>query len=430
MTSLPADTGAPRVRAEELPLARRLLAFGVILAGYVCYSYAWNTVDVLRPYIRAAAGLSLQEVGLLYSAQSLGALLGALTLGQLADRHGRRGVLVGITAGYGLALLAGLAATSLGTLLVQRLVLGFFLGGVFSVAVGLYVGLFAQAVRGRLASVVGAMFSVGLLVQGALASWLLEHDWRWMLVAGGVPALLIALASRWLVPDDRRLLPHGSDPTALPAAPPRMPVLELLRPEFRRLTLLVALMSGLNFCAQQAFGGWVTTYLKEVRGLGGAGIGALVAWQGLGGIVGGFFWGWIADRFGRRWGAVGFFIGAGFIVAYLRAPTDLALLTALGAAFGFIISAGVVWGPYFAELFPPALRSTAASIFHWGRVIGFAAPAITAAVASAWGLTTGMMLAALLYALCGGIWLLLPETLQRRVLRATPPSGRERPPAR
>ena len=124
--------------------------------------------------------------------------------------------------------------------------------------------------------------------------------------------------------------------------------------------------------------------------------------------------GWVADRFGRRINAIGFFIAAAMIVAYLRAPGDLALLKGLGFVYGFAISAGVAWGVYFAELYPAHLRSTAASIFHWGRILSFFAPAVTAAVADAAGLTTGMMLASLLYLLAGGVWLMLPETLLRK----------------
>jgi MFS family permease len=403
---------APAIRAEDLPAARRVTAFVLILATYVFYSFAWNTIDTLRPYIREAAGLSIAQAGWLYSAQSLGALLGALAIGQLADRFGRRLLLVLITAGYGLALLAGLAAHDFASLLAQRLVLGVFLGGVFSVAVGLYVGLFAPHIRGRLAALVGAMFNGGLVLQGWMASLLLERDWTLLIWFGGLPPLVLALGCWLLVPDDRRIVPWGGAPPA--PAVRKLPISELLQPGLRRTTLMLALLSGLNFFAYQAFSGWVTTYLKDVRGLGGAGIGALVAWQGLGSVVGGFAWGWVADRFGRRVGAAGFVAAGVMIVLYLRAPNDLQWLAVIGFVYGMLISASVVWGPWFAELYPAHLRSTAASIFLWGRVIGFFAPPLTAAVAQSAGLAAGMLLAALLFMVAALLWWRLPETLPGR----------------
>lgn len=391
---------------------RRASAFAFLVACYFFYSYAWNTVDVLRPYIRASAGLSLQEAGLLYTCQSLGALIGALCIGQLADRFGKRKLLFVVTLGFGLALLAGVVASSFVALAAQRLVLGVFLGGVFSVCVGLYVSWFNAQVRGRLASLVAAMYTFGFIFQGWLGTRLLERDWTLMLWVGALPPIVLALFTFWIVPDDRRVLPFGGAPQSAPAS--KLPIVELFQPQYRRTTLMLTLLSGLSFFGYQAFGGWVTTYLKEVRLLGGDGIGALVAWQGFGGLLGGFLWGWVADRFGRRINAIGFIGAAVMIVAYLRAPNDIDLLKALGFFYGFLISAGVAWGVYFAELYPAHLRSTAASIFHWGRVISFFAPAATAAVAESAGLTTGMMLAALLYASAAAVWLLLPETLIKK----------------
>lgn len=399
------------VRAEDLPLARRVGAFAFLALAYLFYSYAWNTVDVLRPYMRASAGLSLGQAGLLYTAQSLGALVGALLIGQLADRYGRRRLLLAVMLGHGTALLAGVWCTTLVSLLVQRALLGVFLGGVFSVSVGLYISWFGATVRGRLAAVIGVMYSLGVIMQGWLATLFLDRDWTLMLWAGAVPTLVLALGCVLVVPDDRQTVAYGGVATQ-PAAS-RLPIVELFRPEHRRLTLMLTLLSGLSFFGYQAFGGWVTTYLKEVRGLGGAGIGGMIAWQGIGGMLGGFVWGWVADRFGRRINAVGFVVAAALIVIYLRAPNDPVLLQGLGFVYGFMITAGVAWGVYFAELYPAHLRSTAASIFHWGRAISFFAPALTAAVAESAGLTTGMGLAALLYLVAAGVWWLLPETLVR-----------------
>ncbi|WP_185965070.1 MFS transporter [Glacieibacterium frigidum] len=401
------------VRAEDISLTRRVAAFAFILLGYIFYSYAWNTIDVLRPYIRASAGLTLTEAGLLYSFQSAGALVGAVVVGQMADRFGRRNLLAAITLGYGVALLAGVFAHDFVSLAAQRLVLGIFLGGVFAVAVGLYVGLFDAQVRGRLASIVGATFGLGLALQGWLGGFYLDNDWTVMLWAGAVPPIVLALFTFVVIPDDRHVIPYGGAPEA-PVITSKMPARELFAPEHRRTTLLLTLLSGLGFLGYQGFSGWVTTFLKDVRGFSGADMGALIAWQAVGGILGGFFWGWVADRFGRRAGILGFVIGSAIIIAYLRAPAVPALLGTLGAAYGFVMSSGIAWGPYFTELYPSHLRSTAASVFHWGRIIGFLAPAITVAVADVVGLTAAMMMAALVYLAAALVWWLLPETLVRR----------------
>ena len=176
---------------------------------------------------------------------------------------------------------------------------------------------------------------------------------------------------------------------------------------------MLALMTGLNFFGYQAYSGWLTTYLTEVRGLSGAVAGELVAWQFAGNILGGFVWGWAADRFGRRFNAIGFLIAAAAIAAFLVSPTQPAALTAIGFVYGGTLCSSVIWGPWLAELYPPHLRSTAASIFNWGRVISFFAPLVTAGIAGSLGLAAAMLSASVSFTLAACIWLLQRETLTR-----------------
>ena len=141
--------------------------------------------------------------------------------------------------------------------------------------------------------------------------------------------------------------------------------------------------------------------------------GQLVAWQFTGNIVGGFFWGWAADRFGRRFNAVGFFIASLAIVAFLLAPSQIVLLRGIGLIYGASLCSSVIWGAWMAELYPPHLQSTAASIFNWGRIISFFAPLITARIAESVGMGAAMGSAAIAFSLAACLWLALPETLKR-----------------
>lgn len=403
-TPSPSSQAAPPALVH-LPLARRLSAFSFVLLAEFFYGWAWNTVDVLRPFFRQALGLTLTQAGSAYSAQGAGALIGAITIGQLADRLGRRNMLVVVMIGYGALLNAGVLVHTYSELLLQRFALGLFLGGSFPVVVALYVDLFRANLRGKLASAINTTFSLAIVLLGWAFGHLGHHDWRLLLWVGGVPPMFLAGFAYLVVPQaDRASTRKGA----------RIPIAELFTPALRRQTLLLACLTGLNFFAYQAFSGWLTTYLQAIRRLPLVQIGYLVVAQFLGNIVGGLFWGWTADRYGRRSGALGFFVAAIAIAGYLFVPTKLALLYTLGSIFGFALSSSVVWGPWLAELYPPHLKSTASSIFNWGRLVSFFAPLVTGAMAARLGLRASMLVSSVVFAVAAVIWLRLPETLMRR----------------
>lgn len=410
-------------RAEDLSTTRRLGALAYLAIAYVFYSWAWNTVDVLRPYIAADLKLSLTQAGSLYSAQALGALIGAVVNGQLADRFGRRNALMAVMVGYGTVLMAGTLVASYPQVLLQRLLLGYFTGSMYPITVGIYAGLFAPGVRGRVASVImgSSYLAISLLGMATTAVFTTGLDWHLLLLVGAIP-VLFAAAAPLAVPNDRTLIPWGGAPTTA-TEKGRLPIGELFSPRFRRQTIMLTCVSGLNFFAYQAFSGWATTYLKSVRGFADAAVGISVSWMFAGSIVGGFLWGWVGDRFGRRASAVGFFVAAALILVYLYAPLGPGALNAVAFGYGASLACSVVWGPWLAELYPAHLKSTAASIFNWGRVFSFFAPLITGQVAERYGLVATMTIASAVFSIAAVIWLSLPETL-RRVERASPsPQG-------
>ena len=96
-------------------------------------------------------------------AQGAGALIGAVLIGQLADRFGRRRTFALVVLGYGTMLIAGVAVASYPMLLVQRFLLGIFAGASFPVGVGIYVNLFRPSLRGRLAGTMNAFFSFSIV---------------------------------------------------------------------------------------------------------------------------------------------------------------------------------------------------------------------------------------------------------------------------
>ena len=402
------------IRADELSLGRRVAALSFVLTAYFFYAWSWNTVDILRPYIQERLDLSLARSGALYTIQSSGALIGAIVMGQVADKIGRRNALVISMIGYGSLLLSGLLVTDYWQLVAVRLLLGFFMGSMFPIAVGIYSGLFDKAVRGRIAGVVMGIYNLAVAALGFLSSRAFEAglDWTALLWAGVVPVSIAFLAFAF-VPDDRRMIPFGGEAGGPAIATASLPIAELFRPGVARQTILLATMTGLNFFAYQAFTGWATTYLKTERGIPDTVVGDVLGWQFIGAAVGGFLWGWVGDRWGRRAAALGFVFAAALVPVYLFVPMPTSALELTGFAYGIMLSASVVWGPWLSELYPPHLRSTAASIFNWGRIISMTAPLVTAPLAESFGLAPVMSLASLSFLAAAAIWVRMPETLRR-----------------
>ena len=400
------------IRAQDFSQGRRFAALAFLLVGYFFYAWSWNTVDILRPYIKESLGLNDFEAGSAYTLQSAGAIFGAVVMGQVADKIGRRNALVISMIGYGLGLLGALAVADYTGLMIQRIVLGFFMGSMFPIAVGIYSGLFARDVRGVIAGIVFMVYNIAVATLGFMsaAAFKAGLDWKILLWAGGVP-VAIALFAFLVIPDDRHFIPMDGASDDEAVAKSKLPITELFKPGVAKQTILLATMTGLNFFAYQAFTGWASTYLKEDRAIPDTVVGDVLGWQFIGAAVGGLVWGYISDHYGRRNAAWGFVAAAAIIPVYLFVPMPIGLLELTGFTYGMMLSCSASWGPWLSELYPPHLRSTAASIFNWGRVISMAAPLITAPLADNFGRAPVMSLASISFLAAAFIWLRLPETV-------------------
>ena len=404
------------IRAQDFSQTRRFCALAFLLVAYFFYAWSWNTVDILRPYIKESLSLTDLQAGSSYTLQSIGAIVGAVVMGQIADKIGRRNALVISMIGYGCGLLSALLVSSYTGLIFQRIGLGFFMGSMFPIAVGIYSGLFARDMRGVIAGFVLGTYNVAVAALGFLsaAAFRAGYDWTVLLWAGAVPVML-ALFAFFVIPDDRNFIPMDGKTEDETTAKATLPIAELFKPGVARQTILLATMTGLNFFAYQAFTGWASTYLKEDRAIPDTIVGDVLGWQFIGAAIGGLVWGFISDRFGRRIAAWGFVVAAALIPVYLFVPMPIGLLEITGFTYGIMLSCSAIWGPWLSELYPPHLRSTAASIFNWGRVISMTAPLITAPLAESFGRAPVMSLASVAFLLAAVIWFRMPETIGRKI---------------
>ena len=254
----------------------------------------------------------------------------------------------------------------------------------------------------------------------AMLSWFGRRygadDWQQVIMLGGMGAVAAAIVAWLVIPSADRVRTWGQMPET--AAVSRSAISELFAHGRWGLTLRLALLCGLNFFAFQAFNGWATTYLREVHHYSPDAVGKLMTALHVGSMTGAIVWGLAADRFGRRFNALGFALSALFIVVYLNVPPTFVSYVIAGFAYGFCLVASGIWGPYFAELYPDHLRATAASIFNWGRIVSLFGALIAGGIAERFGLTVIMYIGGATFALAALLWWSLPETLPSRAAKS------------
>lgn len=372
------------------------------MVGYFFYCYNFVIIDYVRPYIvEAYEGISLSDTAQFYTWQSVGALIGALSCAWFAGRFGKKYTLITITALNGGATIVNMMFTDYATWAAMRFIIGLSLGGYFTVAVSLMIGLFTPTVRGKLTAFASSMFSVALMVMGAYAAFISSIDapWESLMWVGGIPPLAAAFAMVFVLPSDKNVIAYGEEDSSAntgqntPAKKGSWG--EMLSKPYRLLTITCLLLAGLNFYGFQFFSGFVTTYLKEVRQFDGATIGVIFSISAFGSLFGAWVWGAVADKFGRKVNAFGFILAGIMASIFFIAPSDLMIgslnmLAILGLIYNFGLSSSAVWGGYFSELFPAHLRSYGAALFHGGRIIGMWAPMVLIFIKERTDLQTAM----------------------------------------
>lgn len=331
--------------------AAGLLAIGLCLLGAMLEGFDIASMGVAAPKMMPALGLSKPEAGLAFSASLFGLFFGAAASGPLADRLGRRPVLLTAVIVYGLFSLTTAFVTDYGLLLAVRGLTGVGLGG----AMPMLIAIASELATEKRRTVVVTSVTAGMPLGGALVGLvartdLAQADWRLIFLVGGVAPLIMALAL-WL------WLPETHRPVAerVPAAG--------LKALFGRGRLTTTLSLWLSFAAialvLHLFLNWLPILIVD-RGFApkqAAGVSTLF---NLGGAVGGVLVGLLIDRVGPRWPLAVAFAGLIAVLFALASPTTgMGLTAVLAFAVGFLIMAGQFGlygvGPGY---YPSAVRGT------------------------------------------------------------------------
>jgi MFS family permease len=299
----------------------------------------------------------------------LGGALGGIAFGALADRWGRRPVLVLTILTY--SLFSGLTAFAqeLWQAGLLRFLVALGVGGEWSVAAAMVAEAFAARGRAHAGAIFHATSILGTWLAG-LAAFTVGSHWRYVYLLGVLPALLIVALRLGIAEPPRKDVQRKQGGN----------IRELLTdPRWRRRALLGLLLAavglgtfwGVTVEGQRlAEAQLLREGVPPVKAAGQAQL-AYTFIETTGGGLGLLAFGPLAARWGRRPTFFVYHIAA-FLITPLTcyAPQTYGQLAVLLPFYGFFtlgIHAG--YAIYFPELFPARLRATAGGVcFNGGRV--------------------------------------------------------------
>ena len=157
--------------------------------GVLCEGLDIQSMGLAAPRMAPVLGLTRDQLGPVFSASIVGLLIGAVICGRLADRFGRKRVLVACLLVFGVFSLATAAARSFDALLLVRLIAGLGLGG----ALPNLVALAAEAVTPEHRAGLVTRITCGLPFGGVIAGLVAANlDWQDIFYIGGAAPLLLA----------------------------------------------------------------------------------------------------------------------------------------------------------------------------------------------------------------------------------------------
>src|ERR1700709_992331 len=166
-----------------------------------------QAIGYVAPAVAKEWSLSKGALGPVFSAGLFGLMIGALVFGPLADRIGRRKIIIFSTLAFGIGTLATAFVQDVGTLLAIRFLTGLGLGGAMPNAVAMTSEFSPHRRRATMVMIMFCGFSVGAALGGLLAAALIpQFGWRSVFVVGGLAPLLLVPILALRLPESVRFL--------------------------------------------------------------------------------------------------------------------------------------------------------------------------------------------------------------------------------
>ena len=360
--------------------------------------YDIAVVGIALPSIMQQMGVNASTAGFMASSALFGMMFGAMVLGTLSDRIGRRWALsIGVMLFSVFTAAAGFTKDPI-SFSVVRFIAGLGIGGVLPVIVAQMVEYSPKKIRSLMTALMTSGYALGGILAAVLGKQLIgEYGWQVVFIAAGVPVLLIPFILK-LVPESmtylisrsrngelaevaRNLQPgvkHPADAQFVVPTADRVagaPVSRLFQDGRGPSTVLfwIAFFSGLFMV--YALSSWLTKLMAMAGYSLGSALSFVIALN-VGAIIGAVGGGWLADKFNIKWVLVGMY-ALGGVLLYLmtfQTSTELRYLI-IGAVGACTTGAQLVAYAYCGQFYPMSIRSTGIGMASgMGRLGAIAAP--------------------------------------------------------
>jgi MFS transporter, AAHS family, 4-hydroxybenzoate transporter len=337
-----------------------LCALASLLDGYDIQALGLSIPGMAKDFGMAPTALTFAV-----TASLIGMAFGAITLGPLGDRFGRKPMLIAFLMLIGVTTLGAITATGPTTLAIWRFFSGLGMGAIIPVAIAIVAEAAPEKSRTALITMMIACSPIGSFVAGFAAPQIEPvYGWRGIFAFGGALTVVAGLAI-WLA------LP-GAAPVKAEFAPK---VSSLLTPKYRARTTLLWAIFAANLFVSYSLISWLPTLLSQA-GWVKAEAQRATGLMSLGGVCGGLAIAWAADK-GRAVPvlATAYVLSAGLFVMFVIGPGGkvawMALLALVGAG---AIGAQMALGSFSASFYPAEIRTTglgwSGGIGRIGAIIG------------------------------------------------------------
>ncbi|WP_393063172.1 MFS transporter [Streptomyces sp. LN549] len=320
-------------------------------------------------------GMTAGDATTIATLSLVGVAIGAVSVGPLADRLGRRRLLIGSVVLFSVFTLVVPLADSVGMFAALRLIAGLGLGACMPVSLTIMAEHMPADRRARASTLTMTGYHTGAVITSLLALQVTDN-WKVLFYILGIAGLGVAVIQWFRLPESEAFVRTKEK------AGQRVPFTELLKPAYLRAGIGIWVASFMGLLLVYGLNTWLPKLMNDAGYPVPAAVTQLLVLN-VGGVAGLIVGGIVADRRGIKGTTLGWFGAAVVMLSCLSVKLDSDLLLNVVIFFTgvFVFSAQVLVYAYVTNFYPADIRSTAlGSASGIGRIGSIVGPSITGAL--------------------------------------------------